>query len=526
MDDPPALYSKLTPPSIRGLDAVEELVHVGLATSSQTGAMQAMLGEAVPTIENGLWVLLPEGRMELTWRIREGARWHDGAAFTTDDILFTAQVAQDADVPDLRDAALDAVEGIRAADARTLVITWKRPFIDADQLFTRIGATRARALPLPKHLLESAYGEDKATLTQAPYWGDEFVGTGPFRLKTWVQGSHIVLERNDAYVLGKPKLDEIEVRFFPDPNTLVANVLAGGLDITLGRGLALEQALLMRDQWSSGRLETNPSNWFMVWPQFQNPTPSVLADVRFRRAMASAIDRQELADSLSAGLSTVAHTYVSPTEDGFEQITAGVTKYPYAPRASSQALEELGFTLRPDGSLRDASDQRLSLEIRTTAGDTLRERMELAIADSWQRLGIAVEPVVVSRQLARDQEYRATFPSFELSRNPNTMSAVGALHSRAARLPENNFRGSGGTNYSRYTNPEFDALIDRYFVTIPRAERLEVARRIVGHIADQVVAIGMFYAVEPNMISNRLVNASGRSQGSTEAWNAHLWDLK
>ena len=186
----------------------------------------------------------------------------------------------------------------------------------------------------------------------------------------------------------------------------------------------------------------------------------------------------------------------------------------------------MGYRRGADGALRDAAGQRLSLEIRTTTGDKLRERLLLSVSDYWQRTGLAVEPIIVSRQLAQDQEYRAQFPAFELSRNPNAPRDLPNLHSRAARLPENNFRGVGGTNYARYMNSEFDAWIDHYFVTIPRAERQAQLKQIVTHIAEQVTVIGLLYSTDEAMVANRILNTTPRGQGSTEAWNAHEWDVR
>ena len=71
-----------------------------------------------------------------------------------------------------------------------------------------------------------------------------------------------------------------------------------------------------------------------------------------------------------------------------------------------------------------------------------------------------------------------------------------------------------------------DALIDQYFVTIPYAERMGIARQIVGIIADQVTALGMVYATDQNMIANRVLNAVGRREGSTETWNAYQWEVR
>ncbi|HZT07198.1 MAG TPA: ABC transporter substrate-binding protein [Chloroflexota bacterium] len=525
MDDPVVMSSKLSAPSVRGSDALEELVNVGLATLDHSGSLIPMLGEAVPSLENGLWTLLSDGGMQTTYRIRDGARWHDGQPLTSADLVFTAAVAHDREVPELRDPAFDSVASVDAPDARTVVVRWSKPYVDADALFTRAGATRARTLPLPAHILQESYGDDKGSLTQLPYWSTEFVGTGPFKLASWEPGTSITLQASDVYVLGRPKIDEIEVRFIPDPNALVANVLAGSIDFTLGRGLSLEQAILMRDQWKDGRMVASPSNWIMVWPQFINPSPSIVGDVRFRRAMLEAIDRQAMVDTFVAGMSSVAHTYLSPTDPNYQTVAADVVRYPFDPQAAAQAIEARGYSPGTDSMLRDAANQPLRVEIRTTTGDTLRERIHLAIADAWQRVGVGVDTVVVSRQQAQDQEYRAQFPAFELSRNPNTLRDLPNLHSRAARLPENNFHGTGGTNYSRYTSPVFDTLIDQYFVTIPLPERLAVAHQIVSIIADQVTALGILYATDQNMIANRIQKAYGRAEGSTETWNAYQWEI-
>src|SRR5687768_4281853 len=81
------------------------LVHSGLSVKDADGNLRPVLAETVPTLENGLWKLYPDGRMETTWRLRDGARWHDGAPFTTDDLVFSLQVSRDREM-----GALSAVE--------------------------------------------------------------------------------------------------------------------------------------------------------------------------------------------------------------------------------------------------------------------------------------------------------------------------------------------------------------------------------------------------------------------------------
>src|SRR5439155_716418 len=134
------------------------------------------------------------------------------------------------------------------------------------------------AVPMPRHLLEPTYLEGKVKLFESPYWLGGFIGTGPYKLRTWTQGSGVLLQANESYVLGKPKIDTIEVKYITDPNTLISNLLAGSVDLTLGYGVSLESALLLKSQWTDGRVEMAPNGWIPIHPPFMNPRPSAVAD--------------------------------------------------------------------------------------------------------------------------------------------------------------------------------------------------------------------------------------------------------
>jgi ABC-type transport system substrate-binding protein len=149
------------------------------------------------------------------------------------------------------------------------------------------------------------------------------------------------------------------------------------------------------------------------------------------------------------------------------------------------------------------------------------------VADYWQRVGIAVDPVVIPSQRQNDLPYRATFPAFELLRGNTSIENFNSLHSSGARLPENGFRGggTGGANYTRYANPQFDALIDRFYATISRPERMQVAGQIVQHMTDQVLVMGMFYDLSPAFVDSRLKNLTPMGGDGSLPWNAQEWDL-
>lgn len=496
-----------------GGSQLETLVSSGLVVIDHQRAVRAQLAEDVPSVENGLWRVLPDGRMETTWRIREGARWHDGTPLTPADLLFSARVGQDRELTIRRDLAWDFVEQVDAVDVRTVTARWRRLYIHADRLF--------ESLIVPAHLLEQAHGENKDAFVQLPYWTHDYVGTGPFRVREWVEGSHVVLAAFDSYVLGRPRIDEIEVRFIPDSNTLIASILAGTVELTMGRGLSVEQAVQLRDQWKDGGFDlTVGSSWIAAHPQLLNPTPAVVADVRFRRALSYAVDRRALVDSFLGGLVGPADSFLPPSDALSREVEGSVVRYEHDPRQATQLIEELGFAKGADGIFRDPAGQRLELEVRSVAVPELQVRVAVTTADYWQRLGVATQPIPIPPQRARDVEWRANFPAFEVAQQPIGLesNALRRLHGSEASLPENNYRGN---NRTRYMNPEFDALVDRYFATIPRAERVPLIREIVRHLSDQVIPMGLLYVAEPSMKAHRLEGVVGGSP-----WNAHEWQVR
>src|SRR5439155_24301384 len=128
-----------------------------------TGVALPMLAEAAPTLENGLWKLLPDGRMETTLTVRPNATWHDGTPVTADDLVFTARVAQDPEISALAHVGFKSVERVESTDSRTVKVQWKKPYIDADTMFSeRFG------LPPPNHLLQSVSPNDKPNFLNAP----------------------------------------------------------------------------------------------------------------------------------------------------------------------------------------------------------------------------------------------------------------------------------------------------------------------------------------------------------------------
>lgn len=514
-------FTKVLP----GADSVMAMVAGGLTIMDDTGHAQPQLAEQLPSLDNGLWAISPDGTMETTWKLKDGLVWHDGQPFTSDDLVFTLVVARDpVTVGWFRGNGYALIDSVAAPDPRTLVLHWKAPFIDADKIMSTETGAQHKA-PLPRHLFEQPFNENKAGMLDLAYWAEGYIGTGPYKLEQWVGGSYFTLGAFDRFALGRPKIDQIQVDFAPDPNAAIARILSGYDDMILGRGLDIKQATDAADHWPDGKLDFGFKSWVVVWPQFINPNPPVIANLQFRQALMHALDRKAMVDTLLNGLTGVADSYLAAQEPEYPYFAQRITRYPYDPARAAQMIEGLGYAKAADGFFRDRGGQLLGVELRTIGDLSIQLNSALAAGNDWKQLGVQSDVVPIPQQLQNNLEYRFTRPGFELVQGRNDLTALAQWRGEGnTALPET---GYVGDNYSRYINPGFDALINRYFGTIAETERIEVVAQIMEHISANLNAMGLFYNAEFSLIANRLLNARARQNGiSNQTWNVHAWDVR
>jgi len=286
--------------------------------------------------------------------------------------------------------------------------------------------------------------------------------------------------------------------------------------------VSIEQAIPVRDQWKDGSVVPYINGWTMMYPQLRAPSPAALADPQLRRALTHAIDRQQIADVLTAGLAQVADSIIAPNQPEYRFVDASISRFPYDVRRAAQLIESTGLVKGSDGFYRDAAGQRAVVEIRTTTNDA-NQKATFAIADYFQRAGIGAEPVVIPVARLQDREYRVTYTGLELVNQPHGPDGFEDLMlSSAAPLPERGYRApNSNKNRGSYMNSDYDALMDRYKMTIPIADRMRVMAQLIQQQTDLQLAMGIFYTVDAIMVANRLDSVFPGS-----SWNAHAWDVK
>jgi len=310
------------------------------------------------------------------------------------------------------------------------------------------------------------------------------------------------------------------VRFIPDGNTLIANMLSGSLDMPFGSVVGMDQALTIQEQWPNGRTVMDASGWVVAYPQAIDPQPRIVENVQFRKALLHAVDRQQMADTLMNGQLPISESVFSPGTREFEATKGSIVHYDYDPARAGRMLADLGFTRGAGGMLQDASGQPLQMEVRAYAQRDIHQKTLFPLVDYWRQVGVAADPVFLPASRASDAQEQATFPSFLVLRQSNGLERLVALHSAQARVPERNYQG---TNNGRYRNAELDSLTDRFQATIPWPERMQVAGQIVRHFGEQLPVLSLFYDALPIFVSNRVLNV--HPHGNL-GWNVHEWDLR
>ena len=234
------------------------------------------------------WDISPDD-LTITFHLRNDVRWHDGHPFTADDVLFTYRLLVDPSVPTAyADRYLQVVKA-EAPDPYTFRVTYDQPLASA---------LISWMFPIhPKHLLQ---GQDvtKSPLARAP------VGTGPYRFVEWKSGEKVVLEANADYFEGQPYIHRVVYRIIPDPSTMFLELRSGGLDLMPLTPLQYARqtdTLAFKRRFEKYRY----LDFSYTYLGFNLRRP-LFQDVRVRRALAHALNKQELVDGVLLGLGKAA----------------------------------------------------------------------------------------------------------------------------------------------------------------------------------------------------------------------------
>ena len=156
---------------------------------------------------------------------------------------------------------------------------------------------------------------------------------GPFRIVRWEPGAFIEAAVFEGHALGRPGIDRLRIAIIADPNTVLASMLTGNVQMAADGALRFNQAVAIKREWAGGggSVLFHPNQWNSVRFQFRPElvTPRALLDVRVRRALAHAVDKPTLNDTLFEGEGVLAESMIAPQTEFSEAVDRAITRYPY-----------------------------------------------------------------------------------------------------------------------------------------------------------------------------------------------------
>ena len=424
-------------------------------------------GNVVPDLAE-TWTISADG-LTYDFRLRAGLQWHDGAAVTAADVLYTVGAMQADDFPGVswlkvlwQSVEVAAPEGPDGLAVQFRLEQPLAPFLD----YTTIGL-------LPAHLWQAV---PVAQMRESQF-NTRPVGTGPFQLGQ-ISATRLELAVNPRYHDTPPYLTGLAFRFYPDHQSLLPAFDRGEIDGVSSIWPAEIDAAAKRENL---QLFTAPlSGYTLIYLNLQNPNVPFFEEKPVRQALLYALDRQGLIDTTLHGQGVVAHTPILPGTWAYD---AEASRYDYDPERARQLLDEVGWVDSDGDGVRDRDGEKLAFIL---LGDN--QAMIEAIATAWAQIGVQVAaqnvtlPGLTSDFLA-PRTFDAALVHWELAGDPDPYPLW-----QSTQIQD-------GQNYAGWDDAAADAAIEQARAITDRAVRREHYVQFQRLFADEAPALLLYHPV-------------------------------
>lgn len=401
----------------------------------------------------------------LTFHLRNDVYWHDGVKTTAEDLLFAYEKAIDPETA-FPNAAFWTHYGRAAAPDSFTFTVEMRPhaeFMDPWRTFPAV----------PKHILGDV---PSAEMSRHPFNTREPVGNGPFKFVSHVTNQGWTFEANEDFpeeLGGRPYLDRIVFRAIPEPSTLLTELLTGNIDFLTAP--PPQQASTIENA-DGVRLVNYMDRTFIFIGYNQRRPP--FDDVRVRRALTMAIDRQAIVDAVLYGYGQVSNSTVPPFYWQYDE-SAG-SDLVFDREAALRLFAEAGYTRGADGALRNAAGEQLAFTLTTNQGRQERADIAAIVQADLAQIGVAVEIQI--------QEFNTLLDRIQDPRSRD-FDAVMIGWRTEFRIDDSDLfhceKIDGPYQYPGMCNPQVDALLDTLPLIANRTESLPLWHQYQQLIAEQ-----------------------------------------
>jgi peptide/nickel transport system substrate-binding protein len=459
------------------------------------------LAAEIPSLKNGG---ISRDGLTITYHLRRGVRWHDGAPFTSRDVKFSWAAIMNPKNAVISRRGYDLVRRVDTPNDWTVVFRLTKPFAPA--ILTLFSESDQPYRIIPEHVLARESDFNRAAFNDHP------IGTGPFKFVRWSRGDRIEYEANPDYYLGAPRLSRVIIREIPDQNTMAIQLRTHAIDFMTAGSSAY------RDLRHLPEVKTELVDINAYIALLLNLSHGALKEVAVRRAIATAIDKRSLVEKVTYGTGTPATGDLPPF---LWAHSGGVRRYPYDPAAARRLLDAAGWTLGADG-IRAKNGRRLTLLLVEPAGSETARSIDVQLQAMLHDVGIGVEIKSVVPQLItapasdggimRSGKFDLTNWGWVSGADPDDASEF-----VCDQVPPR------GENFANYCNPDVDKAERVATSSYDQAVRKRAYETVQQRLADDVPMVFLYWPKQRLAYNPDLHGV--RSNGVTETWNVYEWSI-
>jgi peptide/nickel transport system substrate-binding protein len=421
---------------------------------------------------------ISDDKLSITFKLRKGVKWHDGAPFTAKDVEYTYKAFIDPKTPTSYARDFLMIKDFQVIDDYTVKVTYEKPYAPALESWGQS--------ILPSHLLE---GKDltKSPLRRKP------IGTGPYKFKEWKTQEKIIVEANPEYFEGRPYIQRHLTRVIPDLATMFLELKAERID----------QMPLTPLQY---RRQTNSEWWDKNFNKYQYLSFQYtylgynLNDWRFkdklvRQALTTAINRESVVQGVLLGLGQVINAPYKPDTYWYND---DIRKYPYDPEKAKKMLAQAGWKDTDGDGVLDKDGKPFKFTILTNQGNPQRKKAATIIQRDLKKVGIQTEIRVVEwaaflKNFIDERKFEAIVMGWSIGVGPDQYVIWHSSQTKKHQL-----------NFISYSNPEVDRLLEEGVSTYDRAERKKFYDKFQEHIAEDQPYTFLYAPKSLPIISSRV----------------------
>ena len=501
-------------------DLVDAAVWASLIYTTDQFQLAPGLLTQVPSASNG-GIVVSGNTETVTLKMRPNLKWSDGQPLTSDDVAFAIKVYSDPTYCDKQGFPATEISSVDTPDASTVIIHLNK----VDVAFLTLALTDPLVFtPLPKHTYQNTAPADIAKVFTPT------VTSGPFTVSDHVKGDHLTVVRNkNYYQAGKPYLDGVTFKFFPDAETQVKALQAAQIDTAYFLPVTDVATLKSIPGYKLFTPQQSP-NYEALYFNLSNPT---LADPVVRQALALSFDVKSEITTIQQGnavptcdddTGTFAHEPNLVSADGYCPYGPnGAAKVD--PAAAKALLEGDGYKMGSDGYYAKGGKD-LELRISTTAGRQYRLDSEQLAQAAWKAIGVKIDvvnfpsstffgpilfPTDAKYAKSNDQWDIAEFEN-SLGVDPNT-----SLIWTSTQTPP-----AGGQNLTYYSNPQVDQWEAQQLTAVDQSARKQLFHEIHAQILKDIPTFYLYSPLDLSEYKANLHNYMPDSIGPSETWN--IWD--